>query len=300
MKKVFTAAFLSICLATTTTSWASYSRGYLPLPAGTSLLCTYYNYVSAGKLYKNGTKKGPSDDYDKSVNVGMVRYIHYMNVGNALYGDGGFTINPQFIVPFADISLNGNYEALSGGKDISATGFGDPVVLSTFWLVNDPKNKLWVGFTPWLTIPLGQYKKNRLANPSGNRWAIKPEMGVVKGIGDMGYLELTLGGEFYTENGEYQGNKKLEQDPTIQAEVHYSYDITKKFGTALDYYYSNGGETKINGVRQNNPLNNHGLGLSLFVMLGSSNQLLVSYRYDFAVKTGTDDKTLGLRWTYLF
>ena len=58
MKKVCITAFLFICLATTTTSWASYSRGYLPLPAGTSLLCTYYNYVTASKLYKNGTKKG--------------------------------------------------------------------------------------------------------------------------------------------------------------------------------------------------------------------------------------------------
>lgn len=107
-----------------------------------------------------------------------------------------------------------------------------------------------------------------------------------------------MGREFYTENDKYRNNKKLEQDSALQVEVHLSYDITKQWAVALDYYYTNDGETKVDGVRQNNSMSNHGLGLTLFLMVGSNNQLLFSYRDDFSVKSGTGENTCGVRWAY--
>jgi len=50
-------------------------------------------------------------------------------------------------------------------------------------------------------------------SPGNNRWAFKPEIGVVKGIGEKAYLDLILGGEFYSDNDEYMGNSKLETGP---------------------------------------------------------------------------------------
>jgi len=298
MKKLVIASLLTICLAVPNISWGAYARDYIPLPAGSSLFAAYFNHVTANKLYTDGAKVG--DDFNQTVNVGLLRYVYYVNAGKALYGDGGFTIDPQFIIPFMDISLSGAYESLNGGKEFSTTGFGDPLVLATFWFVNDPKNKFWVGFTPWLTLPVGQYNKNRMASPGGNRWVIKPEIGVVKGIGEKAYLDLILGGEFYMDNDKYMGDSKLEQDPALQAEAHLSYDITKQWAISLDYFYTNGGETKVNGVEQNNPQSNHGLGLTLFFMIGNSNQLLFSYRDDFSVKSGTGTNTFGVRWAYIF
>ncbi|MDD2335811.1 MAG: transporter [Geobacteraceae bacterium] len=299
MKKLFFIAVMGLLLARPDVSLAAaYARDYIPLPPGTSLFCAYFNHVTANKLYSDGTKVG--DDFNQTVNVGMLRYVYYVNAGKALLGDGGLTIDPQFIVPFMDVSLSGTYESLNNNQEFSTTGFGDPIVLATFWFVNDPKNKFWVGFTPWLTLPVGQYDKNRLVSPGGNRWVIKPEIGIVKGIGEKAYLDLILGGEFYTENDKYMGDNKLEQDPALQAEAHLSYDITKQWAIALDYYYTNGGETKVNGVEQNNPQSNHGLGLTLFFMVGSNSQLLVSYRDDFSVKSGAGTNTFGARWAYFF
>jgi hypothetical protein len=299
MKKLFFVAVLGLLLARPDVSLAAaYARDYIPLPPGTSLFCGYFNHVSANKLYSDGTKVG--DDFNQTANVGMLRYVYYTSIGKALYGDGGFTIDPQFIVPFVNIDLGGSYAALNGGKEFSTTGFADPVLLTTFWFVNDPKDKFWIGFTPWLTLPVGQYNKNRIASPGGNRWVIKPEFGVVKGIGEKAYLDLILGGEFYMDNDKYMGNNKLAQDPALQAEVHLSYDITKQWAVALDYFYTYGGETKVNGVAQNNPQSNHGLGLTLFFMVGSNNQLLLSYRDDFSVKSGAGTNTFGARWAYFF
>ncbi len=299
MKKILIAAVIFLSLAASRESRAAaYARDYIPLPPGTSLFCMYFNHVSADKLYQDGTKVG--DDFNQTANVGMLRYVYYTSIGKSLYGDGPFTIDPQFIVPFVDINLSGTYETLNGGHEFSTTGFADPIVLCTFWFINDPKDKFWVGFTPWLTLPVGQYNRNRLASPGNNRWAIKPEIGVVKGFGEKTYLDLILGGEFYSDNDKYAGSNKLAQDPTIQAEAHLSYDITKQWAIAMDYYYVYGGETKVNGVRQNNEMSNHGLGLTLFFMVGTNNQLLFSYRDDFSVKSGAGANTFGARWAYFF
>jgi len=299
MKKLLIAAVIGLLLARPDVSQAAaYARDYIPMPSGTSLFCFYYNHVSANTLYQDGHKVG--NDFNQTANVGLLRYVYYVNAGKALLGDGGLTIDPQFIVPVVDINLSGDYEALNNDHDISTTGFGDPIILATFWFVNDPKNKFWVGFTPWVTLPVGQYDKHRIVNPGGNRWAIKPEIGVVKGLGDRAYLDLILGGEFYTDNDDYLGDSTLKQDPTIQAEAHLSYDISKQWAISLDYYYVYGGETKVDGTWQNNKQSNHGLGVTLFWLIGSNNQLLVSYRDDFSVRSGAGTNTVGVRWAYFF
>ncbi len=295
IKKLIFIAMMGVLLARPAVSLAAYARDYVPLPPGTSLFAAYYNHVSANTFYNNGKKV--TDDFNKSVNVGMARYVYFTSIGKALCGDGGFTVDPQFIVPVVDVNLNGSFV---GNQSIATTGFSDPMVLATFWFVNDPKNKLWVGFTPWLTLPVGQYNRNSAANPGGNRWVIKPEIGIVKGFGEKTYLDVILGGEFYTNNDKYQGNQKLEQDATIQAEVHLSYDITKAWAISGDYFYINGGRTTVDGVKQDNTMSNHGLGLSMLFMIGGNNQLVLSYRDDFSVKSGFGDNTVGVRWAYIF
>jgi alcohol dehydrogenase class IV len=86
----------------------------------------------------------------------------------------------------------------------------------------------------------------------------------------------------------------------IGIETHLSYDITKQWYMSLDYFYNYGGETEIAGVKQKDELSNHGLGVSLFWMVGSNNQLMIEYRNDFSVKSGAGTDTFGARWAYFF
>jgi hypothetical protein len=301
MKKLLVSAFLSVCLATPHMAWAlTHARDTVPLHPGTDLILFYYFNVSANKLYSDGNKVGPSDDYNKSVNMGAFRYGHYFSAGNSLYGDGPFVIMPQIIVPFANINLSGNYEAHNNGKEFSTTGFGDPWLLSTFWPVNDPKHRFWVAFSPWLSIPLGQYDRNRPVSVGHNRWIIKPETAITKGFGEKTLLELVLYYEIYGDNDKFLGSNKKEQDGLFGTDVHLSYDLTKQFVVSLDYYFTNGGETRINGVSQRDKQENHGLGISLFYMIGTNNQIMLSYRDDFSVKSGAGDNTFAVRWAYVF
>jgi len=47
-------------------------------------------------------------------------------------------------------------------------------------------------------------------------------------------------------------------------------------------------------------MSNHGLGASLFWMVGTNNQFMIEYRNDLSVKSGAGTDTFGARWAYFF
>lgn len=279
--------------------FAANSRDYIPLQQNTFLFCTYFKHITANTLFQNGNKA--SEDFNLNENLGIFRPVYYVSIGKSLYGDGDFIVDPQALIPFGEAHLDG---AASGGSQISSSGIADPTILATFWFINSPKDKFWVGFSPYITLPLGEYSKSRGFNLGNNRWAIKPELGIVKGFGERFVADFIINGEFYTDNKDYyigNGLAKLEQDPVLGVETHLSYNITKQWYVSLDYFYSHGGEQKIDGATvANSKMDNHGLGVSLFWMVGSNNQLMIEYRDDFAVKNGPGTNTFGARWAYFF
>jgi hypothetical protein len=265
------------------------------LPDNTFLFCTYLKHITANTLYAKG--KEVSTDFDLNENVGVFRPVYYLSLGKAWYGEGDFIVDPQSLIFFADANIDG---AAVGNNSIGASGILDPAVLATFWFVNAPKEKFWVGFSPYFTLPLGEYDKNRSFNLGNNRWEFKPEIGIVKGYGNF-IGEVDISGQFFTTNHNFGGSTaNMEQDPIFNIETHLSYDITKIWYVSLDYFYSHGGETEVAGVNQKNTLDSHGLGVSMFWMVGSNNQLMIEYRDDFAVKNGPGTNTFGARWAYFF
>ncbi len=130
------------------------------------------------------------------------------------------------MIPFGEQSLDG---AGVGGVELSSSGFADPVITATLWLIDDPKSKTWFGFTPFITMPLGEYDKDKGLNLGNNRWAFKPEFGFVKGFGKF-FLDLTANCEFYTDNDDYSSaSLTFEQDPLYTFETHLSYNVTDSF-----------------------------------------------------------------------
>lgn len=298
VKKIVVFALISMWLAMPNIALAANARDYIPAPDGTFLMATYFKHITGNTLFSNGHKV--SNDFNLSVNAGVFRPVYFTKIGEALYGDGGFIVDPQALIFFGEQSVDG---AAVGNQNLSDTGLMDSPILATFWFVNAPKDKFWVGFSPYITLPIGHYNKNRTFNLGNNRWAFKPELGIVKGFGDRFYADFIVNGEFYTDNKEYytgSNHVTKSQDPTFNLETHFSYDITKQWFISLDYFYTNGGETKIDGVRSNDAASNHGLGTSLFWAVGTNNQLMIEYRNDFSVKNGPATDTFGTRWVYFF
>lgn len=105
----------------------------------------------------------------------ILRLIHFTEIA-------GVTVDPQILIPYAHI-----YDAKLGGQGLgSASGFADPIVGATFWVVNQPGAGVsgrYVGITPLVTIPVGEYDKDKGLNVGGNRWVGDLQVGWIEPLG---------------------------------------------------------------------------------------------------------------------
>lgn len=264
-------------------------RDYVPLPAGTTLIASYFSHISATNAYSKGNKA--ANNMDLSANIGMIRPVYYTKLGP-------LTIDPQMIIPFGAQTLQTNSGAAGG--EISSSGLADPIVTATVWFINDPASKTYLGFTPWFFLPLGEYDKNKPVNLGGNRFMFREEVGFVKGFGDFN-IDLTASADFFTDNKKVgPTDAKMSQDPIFNFETHLSYDINKTFFTSLEYFYHNGGKTTLAGVENDDAVNTHAAGVTLGFMLSPSYQLLFKYKQDLSVENGLKTGTIGTRLAYFF
>ncbi len=269
------------------------ARDYVAAPPGTFLMITYFKHVFGHQAYHDGDKV--SSDFNLSQNLVIFRPVYYTKVGP-------FVVDPQCLIIAGEAHLDGDLDGdgVPDDGDLSASGLADPVLLATVWFVNDAQSKTWLGFTPFLTLPIGSYDKDKALNMGANRWALKPEIGFVKGFGST-YLDLTAAYEFYGDNDDFgSASVTREQDPLLTLEAHLSHDITKSFYIAAEYFYHWGGETTVDGAEQNDDQSNHAWQGTLGFGIADNYQLLLQYRNDFLVKSGPKTDTLGARFLYAF
>ena len=93
-----------------------------------------------------------------------------------------------------------------------------------------------VGVGVAVHVPLGQYLDAKLINLGTNRFTIRPQLGVVHNRGKWGF-ELTGSTWIFTDNDDFFGGRKLEQDPlfTVQGHIVYHFLPTLWLGGGLAY-----------------------------------------------------------------
>lgn len=287
-------SMLLLCLFLATPSAVladNIARDYIPAPPDTLAIFLYYQHGSADSMYAGGRKV--ANDVDYSANVGLFRPVYFTQIGP-------FVIDPQCIIPFGSANLRSN----TLGLDNTSSGFGDPILLATIWFLNDTKSKTWLGFTPFFYIPVGTYDNDGVVSLGENRWRFREELGFVKGFEIFPehnlYFELQVGGDFFTTNHSYTAaDANMDQDPIFNLESHLSYDVTKAFWVSADYYYHYGGKTEVDGVKNDDSLSNHAVGMTLGYNLTPSYQLLFQYKADVSVESGLPTQTALFRFLYV-
>ncbi len=167
----------------------SLNRDYIPAPPGTLAVLTYYENITSDSHYTGYQKDSTAN---LSANVGLFRPVYWVEWGPLI-------IDPQFIIPFGAVSDHD-----TGLND--RNGIGDPIFFATFWFVHDKDRMLWIGNTPFLTVPGGEYNRTEPLSHvlSGNRYKFQDELGIVKGFcimpGHNAYLEAKAGGVWQTDN----------------------------------------------------------------------------------------------------
>lgn len=287
MNKSLLLGILCLCLALPAgaTAGTTNARDYVPLPPGTNIINLYYSHGFGNELYARDKKV--SDNANLTSNVSILRPIHYMELGP-------FTIDPQAVIPFGELELNGERSG----------GVGDITLLSTIWFVNNMEKGYYFAYSPYITIPSGPYRRESPVNLGSNRWSFKQELAVGKRLADKAWLELIANAEFFTNNIDAPGeeNKPVtsSKDPLYGVEFHASYDLTKEFFVSGDYYFAYGAETTLDGRRQNDRTCNHTVGASFFYMLTQQLQLMVDYKLPVAVQNGIKTNSITARLAYVF
>ncbi len=149
-----------------------------------------------------------------------------------------------------------------------------------------------VGMGIVLQLPTGQYYDDKLINLGNNRFAIRPQLGVVHNWGKW-TAELTGQVWFYTENDSFYHGTRLEQDPLGMADAHLIYTFRPGLWLAGSIGYGGGGETAVNGRSSGNSQENIGWGLSLGLPINRAVGIKLGYLGTRTqVKTGLDSDTV--------
>ncbi|MEI4234393.1 transporter [Roseovarius sp. D22-M7] len=205
---------------------------------------------------------------------------------------GGRTGGLSFVLPHADIDVAagpfGDGDAGIGDVGIVAEVnlFGAPALSKEAFGAWDPET--FSSFHLLATFPTGAYDPESLVNVGSNRWSLAPTVNYSY-TPDAGWtwLEIYTTARFFGDNTDAPGTAEtLEQDPLYQIELHASRNLTPDFWLTADAYYNWGGETRLDGVAQDNAADTLSLGAGLGWRIPSVATVFVNYETTVSAPAG--------------
>lgn len=211
---------------------------------------------------------------------------------------------------------HGTWRGLLDGVPASAvrTGHADPKFRLSINLYGAPAESIEefkkraamqavdtvIGAAVSVTVPLGENFDDKLLNLGQNRYVIRPQIGVLHTRGLWSY-ELTGSTFRYTDNDEFFGGNKLEQEPVRALQAHIIRVFKPGLWASLSAAYGWRGETRVNGVASNNDKSDFLAALSIgFPVTRSQGMKLAYIRSQTRRVTGADLHTLALAWSMRF
>ena len=251
---------------------------YTGLPAGTNLLLAYAQFPRADKVYSNGNKV--VDNLDLSVNAGILRYVHFMKLGD-------YIIDPQIILPFGSQKI--------GLSDSKSSGIGDVIFGGTLWTIADLAKGEHLGWSVFFTAPTGSDKNQGFAL-SNNRWATDLQVGYIRKLSNKGTVDLIGETEFYQD----QRDSNAKKDALLQAHGHLRYHISDATYVAATYRHAWGAKETLNGADIAGAKNNGTAMLTWASFVEKQWQVQMQYTRDVSVEEGPKISGLQARVLYVY
>lgn len=278
---------------------ADNARDWQNTPIGLNMLFGYYNKLDTNTPIDTSLAV---DGLSLDADLYILRYAR-------TFGVDGRNSAFQVLQPYADLEASFDDARFFNGSKKNG-GMGDTQFVFAHNFIGGPALSVeeFASWQPetffsgavWLSTPTGDYDKDRVINIGANRWVVKPELAFGHPIGPT-WLEINTWVSLYSDNDDYQGDSKLEQDPLWAIEGHYSYTINRALWLSLDATWSKGGETQVDGVNQDNEQENTLLGASLGFMLSPQVGGLIAYSDTVSEQAGSPDvNTWTLRMQYVW
>lgn len=157
-----------------------------------------------------------------------------------------------------------------------------------------------VGVALAVRMPTGDYKEDKLINLGQNRFAFRPQLGIVHTRGKW-TTELTGEVAFYTKNDEFFNGNTLEQKPLYIVHGHLIHTFKPGQWASISAGYDHGGENRLNGVDKDDTKQNIGWKLSYAHPINRALGINVFYLGTRTQKsTGSDSDTLVVSMSFVW
>jgi hypothetical protein len=198
---------------------------YTPAPYGINLLSYAITHNDGDMTFD---PSAPIEDVTAKITSSALGYARTLGIA-------GRAANIGVVVPYVVGHLEGLY--LGEPAAASRSGLGDLAFRCAVNLYGAPsmspqefgsyRPRTLIGVSLVVRAPTGQYMPERLLNIGGNRWAFKPEIGVVHIMGRWA-IDAYLGGWFFTDNTDFFGRPNSTSD--IFSNLVYGAPSTAIFG----------------------------------------------------------------------
>jgi hypothetical protein len=270
-------------------------RAYTNTPVGVNFLIAGYAYQQGDVVTDAGL---PLENGNVHAHTALLAYARAFSVL-------GTSAKADVIVPFSWAA--GSADVQGAERDRAVNGFNDPRFRLAVNLYGAPAitvaelpdydQDLIIGASFQFAAPLGQYDGKKLLNIGTNRWAFKQELGISKALGPM-IFEVAPSITFFTDNDDFFGGHRREQDPIYAVQSHVVYRWGQAFWAALDGTYYGGGRTTTDGVAQDNRQSNARLGGTLALSVSRHHSVKLFASKAVATRFGGDFDVIGMALQY--
>ena len=268
---------------------------YTPAPYGINLITFATTYRSGDITFDPAV---PIEDASAWVAPSSLGYARTFSVG-------GQSANIGVIVPYVVGHIDGIYLGEQAFADRSGLGdlgvrfavnlFGAPAMSPKEFQSFKPRTMIGTSLT--VIAPIGEYDPSKLINLSTNRWAFKPEIGVVHVMGRWA-LDAYVGGSFFTDNTDFYGGSTREQDPILSTQVHVRYLFKPGLWGAVDGNFWRGGQSTVDGNVNDDKQHNSRVGLTVSISVGRSQSLRIAASRGAITRIGGDFESIGVSYGY--
>ena len=290
-------AATAFAVAAASPALADGARDWVNAPVNTNFVYAYYAYSNTDPTLDAAL---PLEGVSVDVHMPILRYARTMSIGGNIGG-------VQVVVPyaFANTQLDGTSRSVSrnGFGDIQAAFianiFGAPALTMREFATFVPKPYLTGSI--WVTAPTGAYDSERAINIGKNRWGFKPQLSYGAPVGKGGLVSVNGNVQFFTANDNGWLDRRLEQKSLWSLEAHYSQNLSRAFWLSADAFYAAGGETRVNGLGQDNAQSTLRLGGSASLNVTPVNALSLQIATSVAKRDYTPDNTsVSLSFSHLW
>ena len=296
-KKTFLVVALSLASAPPGPAWAidlQPEDGIAPPPGMTFVQFGYTN-SQRGDFYSNGVKLSTTTEADLSqVHVRIAKSFAWSGRPSVAY----------IQVPYGSIETKNVTGAVNAPSNM-----GDAALMLATWPYADREKHEFFGVAGYVFLPTGDYEMKYTAGGLNTNLGENRYRGTLQAAYHRRMFK-TLGWQigfdttWFGDNDDFLSRPgpqvELSRKPLYAGQTSLAYRIQPNIGIGASYFYTAGGETKNNGVEQDNRVAVHRYQFTGFYQFTSS-RLTLQYGGDIKTENGfKEDRHVIVRFTQFF